>query len=141
MSNPVQLDALYFVAPQLAVSEVAVLKAQGFERVINNRPEAESDDQPSGDNIRIAVESLGMEYVSNPVDLAKLSQEQVDLQKRALLSDKKTLAFCRTGTRSSVLWVLLENSKGGDYDELFELVSGKGFDLSRCVPAMAPLVK
>jgi len=52
MSHPIQLDALYFVAPQLTESDFASLKAQGFERVINNRPEGESDDQPSGDNLR-----------------------------------------------------------------------------------------
>lgn len=141
MSHPVQLDELYFVAPQLAESDIALLKAQGFERIINNRPEAESDDQPSGDSLRAVAESLGMEYVSNPINLAALSQDQVDFQRRALLSEKKTLAFCRTGTRSSVLWVLLENSKGVDYSELVELVSGKGFDLSRCASAMAPLLK
>jgi len=82
-----------------------------------------------------------MEYVSNPINLAALSQDQVDCQGRALLEEKKTLAFCRTGTRSSVLWVLLENAKGGSYEELVGQVSGKGFDLSRCVAAMAPLVK
>lgn len=141
MSHPVQLDELYFVAPQLAESDIALLKAQGFERIINNRPEAESDDQPSGDSLRAVAESLGMEYVSNPINLAALSQDQVDFQKHTLLSEKKTLAFCRTGTRSSVLWVLLENSKGVDYSELAELVSGKGFDLSRCASAMAPLLK
>ncbi|WP_111636836.1 TIGR01244 family sulfur transferase [Marinomonas shanghaiensis] len=141
MSHPIQLDALYFVAPQLTESDFASLKAQGFERVINNRPEGESDDQPSGDNLRATAESLGMEYVSNPINLAALSQDQVDCQGRALLEEKKTLAFCRTGTRSSVLWVLLENAKGGSYEELVGQVSGKGFDLSRCVAAMAPLVK
>ncbi|MCW4631561.1 MULTISPECIES: TIGR01244 family sulfur transferase [Marinomonas] len=141
MSHPVQLDELYFVAPQLTESDIALLKAQGFERVINNRPEAESDDQPSGDSLRAVAESLGMEYVSNPINLAALSQDQVDFQRHALLNEKKTLAFCRTGTRSSVLWVLLENSKGVDYSELVERVSGKGFDLSRCTSAMAPLLK
>ncbi len=141
MSNIIQLDEFYFVAPQLVEVDLVWLKSQGFERIINNRPEAESDDQPSGDSIRIAAEVLGMEYVSNPIDLSKLSQEQVNLQRDILLEDKKTLAFCRTGTRSSVLWILLENGKGGDSESLVSYVSGKGFDLSRCSAAMAPLLK
>ncbi|NLQ18496.1 TIGR01244 family phosphatase [Marinomonas sp. M1K-6] len=140
MSSPVQLDVFYFVAPQLVKADLAYLKAQGFERIINNRPEAESEDQPTGESLRIEAEALGLEYVSNPIDLSKLSQDDVDLQGRFLESAKKTLAFCRTGTRSSVLWVLLEQGKGGDYSELVAQVSGKGFDLSRCAPAMAPLV-
>ncbi|WP_421851507.1 TIGR01244 family sulfur transferase [Marinomonas sp.] len=141
MGNIIQLDDSYFVAPQLVEVDLVSLKSQGFERIINNRPEAESDDQPSGDSIRIAAEALGMEYMSNPIDLSKLSQEQVDFQRDILLEDKKTLAFCRTGTRSSVLWVLLENGKGGDSGRLMSYVSGKGFDLSRCSEAMAPLLK
>ena len=141
MNNAIQLDDSYFVAPQLVEADLALLKLQGFERIINNRPESEADDQPSGESIRIAAESLGMEYISNPIDLSKLSQEQVDRQDAALAEAKKTLAFCRTGTRSSVLWVLLENGKGGGSGELVSYVSGKGFDLSRCSAAMAPLLK
>lgn len=141
MNHPISLNAFYFVAPQLLKEEVAALKSQGFEVIINNRPEAESGDQPSGESIRIAVEGLGMEYVSNPIDLANLSQEQVDFQGRALKGGKKTLAFCRTGTRSSVLWVLLENAKGGEYRDLVSQVAEKGFDLSRCAVAMEPLLK
>ena len=141
MSNVVQLDDSYFVAPQLVEADLVSLKSQGFERIINNRPEAESADQPAGESIRAAAEALGMEYVSNAIDLSKLSQEQVDFQKTALLENKKTLAFCRTGTRSSVLWVLLENGKGGESSDLIAYVSGKGFDLSRCAVAMAPLLK
>jgi|TARA_R110001592_G_scaffold54344_2_gene166283 uncharacterized protein (TIGR01244 family) len=141
MSHPIQLDEFYFVAPQLLKEEVAALKSKGFERIINNRPEAESDDQPLGESIRNATEALGMEYINNPIDLAKLSQEQVDLQGSALAENKKTLAFCRTGTRSSVLWVLLESGKGVDYNDLMSQVAGKGFDLSRCIVAMKPLLK
>jgi uncharacterized protein (TIGR01244 family) len=140
MGNVIQLDVSYFVAPQLVETDLTLLKEQGFERIINNRPEAESDDQPAGESIRIAAEILGMEYVSNPVDLSKLSRKQVDLQMDALFEDKKTLAFCRTGTRSSVLWLLLQNAKGGDSNALMSYVSGKGFDLSRCASAMAPLL-
>ncbi|NVK74413.1 MAG: TIGR01244 family phosphatase [Oceanospirillaceae bacterium] len=141
MNNVVQLNASYFVAPQLSESDLALLKEQGFERIINNRPEGESDDQPAGDVIRTAAESLGMEYVANPIDLSKLSQEQVEAQEQAISEEKKTLAFCRTGTRSSVLWVLMENGNGQDASDLVSYVSGKGFDLSRCSAAMAPLLK
>lgn len=141
MINPVQLDDCYFVASQIAKEDLAALKVQGFERVINNRPEGESEDQPAGEDVRLAAEALGIEYVSNPIDLAVLSQGHVDLQLAALTDNKKTLAFCRTGTRSSVLWVLLRGENGKEYSRLFSQVAEKGFDLSRCAVAMAPLLK
>ncbi|MCV2403071.1 TIGR01244 family sulfur transferase [Marinomonas sp. C2222] len=142
MSNVVvQLDNNYFVTAQIMASDMAEFKAQGFEQIINNRPEGESEGQPSEESIRLAAEALGMQYVNNPIVLSQLSQQQIDTQEEALLVDKKTLAFCRTGTRSSVLWVLSETGKGGDYSQLVTEVSGKGFDLERCAPAMAPFVK
>ena len=141
MESPIQLDALYFVAPQIVAEDLSELKAMGFERVINNRPDAESDGQPSGESLRVVAEALGLEYISNPIALPTWAQVEVDLQEKALNGDKKTLAFCRTGTRSSVLWVLLENSQGKEAESLTSYVSSKGFDLSRCSSAMAPLLK
>ncbi|TYL47667.1 TIGR01244 family sulfur transferase [Marinomonas sp. IMCC 4694] len=140
MNNPIQLDAHYFVLPQVLPADLATLKSQGFERIINNRPERESDDQPDGESLRIEADRLGLEYVSNPIDLSALSQANVQSQAGALKESKKTLAFCRTGTRSSVLWVLLENAKGAKFTDLEVYVTGKGFDLSRCLPAMTPLL-
>jgi len=141
MSNIVQLDAFYFVSPQLIREDLVSLKAQGFEKIINNRPDGESDDQPTGESLKVAVEMLGMKYESNPIDLSKLSSGHVSTQNNMLSEGEKTLAFCRTGTRSSVLWVLLENQKGQSYPQLLASVEQKGFDLARCLPAMEPLAK
>ncbi|MGO2356459.1 MAG: TIGR01244 family sulfur transferase [Marinomonas foliarum] len=140
MNNLVQLDGLYYVAPQILVEDIETLKGLGFEKIINNRPDLESDDQPTDNDLRAEAEVLGLEYVSNPIDLSKLSKEHVRVQAEALIDSKKTLAFCRTGTRSSVLWLLSENAKGKSSDELSSYVAGKGFDLSRCAAAMAPLL-
>ena len=141
MSNVVQIDEFYFVSPQVLREDLSELKKQGFEKIINNRPDGESDDQPSGESLRVAVEMLGMKYVSNPIELPKLSQAHIDAQSDALVESEKTLAFCRTGTRSSVLWVLMKNAQGEEYQELVSQVSGKGFDLSRCSAAMELLAK
>ena len=141
MNDPIQLDAFYFVAPQLVKEDFVALNEQGFKRIINNRPELESEGQPSGKSLQEAAEAMGLEYISNPIDLSKLSQEHVSCQADALSKVKKTLAFCRTGTRSSVLWVLLNNAQGGNYENLSAHVSSKGFDLTRCIPAMTPLKK
>jgi len=50
-------------------------------------------------------------------------------------------AYCRTGTRSSVLWVLALHNDGVSFNQLFAEVAEKGFDLNRCLPAMQPLIK
>lgn len=141
MDNPIPLANNYFVAPQILVEDLLQLKALGFERIINNRPDKEADEQPLSASLEQAAAELGLDYVHNPVDLKALSESEVNAQVAALADEKKTLAFCRTGTRSSVLWVLLKNAQGADYDELKAGVIAKGFDLSRCEPAMQPLIK
>lgn len=141
MDNPIQLATNYFVTPQVAVEDLLQLKALGFERIINNRPDHETDEQPLSVELEQAAAELGLEYVHNPVDLKVLSESEVNAQVAAFADEKKTLAFCRTGTRSSVLWVLMNNAQGQDYNDLKADVTAKGFDLSRCEPAMQPLIK
>ena len=38
----------FSVSPQIAVSDVARAKAEGFSMIINNRPDGEATDQPPG---------------------------------------------------------------------------------------------
>jgi uncharacterized protein (TIGR01244 family) len=40
------------------------------------------------------------------------------------------LAYCRSGTRSTLLWALAEASNGADPDELSATAAAAGYDLS-----------
>jgi uncharacterized protein (TIGR01244 family) len=40
------------------------------------------------------------------------------------------LAYCRSGTRSTLLWALAEASKGADPDELAAAAARAGYDVS-----------
>jgi len=39
-------------------------------------------------------------------------------------------AFCRTGTRSTLLWSLAQSSNGGDPEEIAAAAAGVGYDIS-----------
>lgn len=139
--NITELSSLYFVSPQIAVSDVASLKAQGFDVIVNNRPDGEAEDQPTSADIQAAAEQAGLRYVYNPVDLSKLSQKEVSAQNELMQADEKVFAYCRTGTRSSVLWVLANQKDETSFITLVAEVMKKGFDLGRCLPAMERLKK
>ncbi len=136
--EPIKLSEQYYVLPQITESEIVGYIAQGFDVIVNNRPDNESEGQPLSKDLANKAKELGIRYVYNPVDLSKLSQQQLDQQQDAVSSSEKVLAFCRTGTRSSVLWVL-NNQTEYAFDELVSSVNSKGFDLSRCLPAMEKL--
>ncbi len=125
------------VAPQIDVAAVAEAQAQGVTLIINNRPEGESDDQVSGAEIEAAARAAGMDYVSIPVTHSGFSQPQVEAMVAALESaEGKILAYCRSGTRSTLLWSLAEASQGGDPDALTNIAAKAGYDLSSVRPLM-----
>ncbi|RDL42954.1 TIGR01244 family phosphatase [Marinomonas piezotolerans] len=139
--NITNLALNYSVAPQLDIADIEALKAAGYDMVINNRPDGETEDQPTSEQVRAAVEAAGLKYVYNPVDLKALSHKEVEIQSAQISTDQKVFAFCRTGTRSSVLWVLANQEDEQTFNELVASVQQKGFDLGRCMPAMEPLKK
>lgn len=127
-----QIDSHFLASPQIEVDQVAEAAQLGVTMIINNRPEGEDPTQTPGDVIAAAAEGHGMEYVAIPVTHAGFSQPQVQAMAEALdkAGEGKVLAYCRSGTRSTLLWSLAQASKGRDPDELAECAAGGGYDLS-----------
>jgi uncharacterized protein (TIGR01244 family) len=126
-----------YAAPQIGLSEIAEAAALGITLVINNRPEDESEDQTPGAEIEAAARAAGMDYVAIPVTHSGFSEPQVKAMADAL--DSATggvLAYCRSGTRSTLLWALAESSQGGDPDALTNMAAKAGYDVSPIRPLM-----
>ena len=125
-----KLTDTVWASPQIGLDDVAAAAAQGITLIINNRPEGESDDQVPGDQIEAAARAAGLGYVAIPVNHAGFSQPQVDAMAKALGDSKGgVLAYCRSGTRSTLLWALAEASGGGDSDVLAAQAAQAGYDL------------
>jgi uncharacterized protein (TIGR01244 family) len=133
-------DAI-FVAPQIDVTDIASAKAAGVTLIINNRPEEESADQTPGAAIESAANQAGMDYVAIPVTHAGFAGWQVTAMADALeKADGKVLAYCRSGTRSTLLWALARASKGDHPAVLAEQAADAGYDLSP-ITAMMDMVR
>lgn len=118
-------------SPQIGRDEVAAAAAEGVTLIINNRPEGESDDQTAGAEIEAAAKAAGLGYVAIPVTHAGFSEAQVKAMAEALAgADGKVLAYCRSGTRSTLLWALAEASRGANPDELARHAAEAGYDLA-----------
>lgn len=126
-----QVSDTVFASPQITLAEVAEASAQGITLIINNRPEGESDDQTPGDTIAAAAADAGIAYVAIPVTHAGFSEAQVKAMAQALAAaNGPVLAYCRSGTRSTLLWALAEASKGADPATLAAQAAGAGYDIS-----------
>ena len=125
------------VSPQIGLDAVAEAKALGVTLIINNRPEGESEDQVPGADIEAAAQAAGLKYVAIPITHSGFSQPQVEAMVAALQgAEGKVLAYCRSGTRSTLLWALAESAQGGDPDSLTNMAAKAGYDLSPVRPLM-----
>jgi uncharacterized protein (TIGR01244 family) len=121
----------FYASPQIAEHDLAEAVQLGVRLVINNRPEGESEDQTPGPAIEQAARAAGMDYVAIPVTHAGFSETQVRAMASALAgSEGPVLAYCRSGTRSTLLWSLAEASRGKNPQKLTALAAGAGYDLS-----------
>ena len=132
-----QLTDSVLASPQISLADLAEAKARGVGLVINNRPEGESDDQVPGPEIEAAARALGMDYIAIPVTHAGFSGPQVEAMTTALAkSAGKVLAYCRSGTRSTLLWALAQASEGADLDAVAAQAAAAGYDVSPVRPLM-----
>ena len=127
-----KIDDRTLVSPQITVEDVATAQSLGVGLIVNNRPEGESDDQTPGDDIAAAAAAAGIAYVAIPVTHAGFSLNQVTALEAALKAagDVPVLAYCRSGTRSTLLWALTKARGGASPDELAAKAAGAGYDIS-----------
>ena len=95
------------VAPQLTPEAMAEAARQGFRSVINNRPDyEEGPEQPTNASIEAAAHAAGLQYAFLPVQGGYQSPEEIAAFAQ-LLADlpRPILAFCRSGARSTRLFV------------------------------------
>ena len=124
-----RLDDRTLVAGQIGAGDVAEAKALGITMIVNNRPDGEEPGQPLSAEIEAAAMAAGLGYRHVPV-AGGFSPDQVEAMAAALdEADGRTLAFCRSGTRSTFLWALAEASRGRDGAELVERAAAAGYDL------------
>ena len=123
-----RLDPQTFVAGQILPQQLGELAASGVTRIVNNRPDYEEPGQPTAATIEAAAQAAGMEYRFIPI-AGGISEAAVAAMADALGGEGTTLAFCRSGTRSTYLWALAKSRLGTPASELEEQAAAAGYDL------------
>jgi uncharacterized protein (TIGR01244 family) len=122
----------FSVSAQIGLQDLVIAKSDGFERIANNRPDGESADQPHSEEIEAAAHEAGLVYAYIPV-----AGRPTPAQVEALLqfsAGGRTLAFCRSGTRSILTWALGQLSAGVARAKVIEMASQAGYDLDALLP-------
>jgi uncharacterized protein (TIGR01244 family) len=131
MSDFRKLTENVLVSPQLALEDIAAAAALGVALIVNNRPDGEEPSAPQGEEIAAAAAAAGLNYVAIPIGHSGFSEPQVDAMIAALdQAEGPILAYCRSGTRSTLLWALAAAKQGEAPDAIARIAAQAGYDVS-----------
>jgi uncharacterized protein (TIGR01244 family) len=131
MSRFHELSASVLASAQITSADVVLAHAEGVRLIINNRPDGEEPGQPAGREIEAAAHAAGIDYVAIPVSPGGFDEGQVRAMADALANaDGKVLAYCRSGTRSTLLWALAQAASGSDPQAISDAAADAGYDVT-----------
>lgn len=136
-----QITANYFVAPQIETADAQGIAAAGIKTVICNRPDAEVGPDFQADAIEAAIFSQGLKFVRLPLTHQTMNPENVKRHESAVAqSDGPVLAYCASGTRSTIVWALGQAGKM-EIDDILAAARSGGYDLENLRPTLEAIEK
>ena len=97
----------YCVAPQIAPADMQDIAAAGFSTIICNRPDEEVPPSHQAEVMEAAANSVGLAFVRLPLTHQTLTPQNVRLQADHVAGSMgPVLAYCASGTRSTIVWAL-----------------------------------
>lgn len=131
-----KLDDDISVAPQITPEEVVEAARLGFRTLVANRPDAEEAGQPPMAAIESAAREHGLTWIYLPVESGNILDTDVDAFAPMYdKAEKPVLAFCRSGTRCTVLWALSQ-ARRHPPEPLIRAAGNAGYDLRALTPRL-----
>ena len=123
-------DSLY-IAPQLTEADVQEAVRLGIQTVICNRPDGEEEGQPSFETVKEWLHQYGIEHVVYmPMVMEHINDADLQhFQETVAKSPAPILAYCRTGTRSAMMWALNQAKRGVEVNSLIRAADLAGINL------------
>lgn len=132
-----KIDDRISVAPQIQITDLPAIAELGFKTLVANRPDKEEPGQPSMAGIEAAAHQQGLQWIFMPVASGNISDQDIERFSAMIhKADAPVLAFCRSGTRCTMLWAL---SSAGDIpaQEIVDKAQSAGYDISGLAPRLA----
>ncbi|HLV76545.1 MAG TPA: TIGR01244 family sulfur transferase [Marinobacter sp.] len=131
-----KIDETISVAPQITADEVAEIARLGFRTLVANRPDGEEFGQPAMSELEAAAEEHGLQWVYLPVQSGHITDEDVArFAPMMQAAEKPILAFCRSGTRCTVLWAL-SAVREQEPQAVLSRAHNAGYDITGLLPRL-----
>lgn len=131
-----QITEKFFAAPQISPQDMPALAAEGFLRVLCNRPDAEVPPSHQSAAMEMAATDAGLEFFVVPLTHQSMTPDII-AQNKAIIEgcEGKVLAYCASGTRTTIAWAL--GSAGElDADDIISAARSGGYELEGMRPAL-----
>ncbi|MFY0597563.1 MAG: TIGR01244 family phosphatase [Cognatishimia sp.] len=131
-----EITPRYSVSPQISVEDIPAIVAAGYTCLICNRPDLEIPPSHHAHVIEIAAKDAGLSFVVNPLTHETMTADRMAVQREALeTAEGKTLAYCASGTRSTVAW-MFAHANSISPDELLNAATAGGYHLEALRPQL-----
>ncbi len=125
-----KLTDSFTVSPQIDETDLHEIAGAGFRSVLCNRPDGEEPGQCDYGRIAEAARAEGLEARSVPVSGATFAPQALEDFRAALAEmPKPILAYCRSGTRCTMLWAIAQHGTIDD-EEIERRAAKAGYDVS-----------
>jgi uncharacterized protein (TIGR01244 family) len=130
MEKIVYITPGFAVAAQLDAGDFEGIAKLGFKAIVNNRPDGEEEGQLPSHIAAAQAWGAGLAYSHIPAGKLDLFSDPVVDTAEAAIADAggPVLAYCRSGTRSAIIWAAV-SARGLPVDEVLSLLAKAGFDL------------
>ena len=123
------LTPAFAVSPQIDPTDLPAIAQAGFTCVICNRPDEELPGSHQAYAMQIAAEAAGLQFIRIPVTHQGLTQDLVQQQADAMATvTGPILAYCASGTRSSIVWSMIQAGKMPT-DDILAATQSAGYEL------------
>ncbi|MEP4194624.1 MAG: TIGR01244 family sulfur transferase [Aliishimia sp.] len=126
----------YYVAPQMDPSEMTELAKAGFATVICNRPDAEVPPSHQADALEAAAQAAGLDFHRLALTHQTMNPPNIARQRGIVdVSSGKVLAYCASGTRSTIAWALGQVGSMST-DDILSAAQAGGYQLDNIRPTL-----
>jgi len=123
----------FSVSPQIEVADIPAVAEAGYRAILCNRPDGEEVGQPEFDPIAEAARAAGLEVEYLPIVSGRITKADAEAFGAALDTlPRPILAYCRTGTRCTVMWSMTQLGALGP-EEVLRRTAAAGYDMSGLV--------
>ena len=142
LTNLKCINENHYISGQIEIDDIEGLANFGIKLIINNRPDDEEFNQISSKLLNDKAKSLGIKFIDIPFATGTLNKQKIidfsDLMKN---NNDKSLYFCRSGARSSIIWGLASVIYlGKNMEECMTNINNIGYDASM-LPNMVDFFK